>query len=621
MKSLRLFAAVVLACVCAGSAAARPPVRHSVVLFVPDGLRAMMVTPETTPTMAALRDRGVNFRNSHAMFPTFTMPNAASMATGHYVGDTGIFSNTIFTAYPVPGAGESLTPFLESDPVLGDVDEHFAGDLVNEATILRAARETGLSTATIGKLGPALVFDHTNRSGTPTIVVDDSTGSPAGIPLAPELLERLGAAGLAAKAPSRGDNGAAGNATTPGTTVANVAQQQYFVDVTTRVVLPLFKERGTPFVLVFWSRDPDGTQHNQGDSLNRLTPGINGPTSLAAIKNADTALAQLQATLQKLGLAETTDVVVTADHGFATISKESATSPAGQRSYADVPASLMPPGFVALDLGVALGLPVFDPDAKNAPVTDGHHTARGNGLIGETAGDPDVVVAANGGSDLVYLPKGDRKLAARIAGALLRQDYVSGLFVDDALGALPGTLPLSTLNLRGSALTPMPAIVINFKSFTTGCDRPVLCAVEVADTVLQQGQGMHGTFSRADTLNFMAAIGPDFKRGFIDDAPVSNADVGMTIMRILQLRPSANGKLVGRVIAEAMPGGVTPQYAVRTLRSEPSESGLRTVLDYQVVGATRYFDAAGFPGRTVGLRDTDDPRRASAPHRSRPDGR
>jgi hypothetical protein len=35
--------------------------------------------------------------------------------------------------------------------------------------------------------------------------------------------------------------------------------------------------------------------------------------------------------------------------------------------------------------------------------------------------------------------------------------------------------------------------------------------VEIADTGLQQGQGMHGSFSRADTFNNMAAIGPDFK--------------------------------------------------------------------------------------------------------------
>jgi len=603
MKRIVVLVGVALSCAGAGSVGARPAVRHNVLLFVPDGMRALMVTRESAPTMAAVRDFGVNFRNSHSLFPTFTTPNASAMATGHYVGDTGDFSNTIYTGFPVPGAGDSLTPFLESDPVLGDVDEHFAGDYLDEATILKVARAQGLGTATIGKLGPALIFDHTDRAGASTIVVDDSTGTPAGIPLSAELVAKLSAAGLPSAAPSRGDNGKAGNATTPGTTVANVSQQDYFVDVATKVVLPLFKERKTPFVLVFWSRDPDGTQHNQGDSLNRLTPGINGPTSLAAIKNADDDLAKLRAALDTLGLADRTDIVIAADHGFATISKESTTSASAQPAYADVPPGLLPPGFVAVDLGVALGLPVFDPDAKNAPVATMHHPSRGNALIGQSASDPDIVVAANGGSDLVYLPKRDRTMAARVIAALLRQDYVSGLFVDDALGTFPGTLPLSAINLRGSAVTPMPAIAINFKTFTTGCDLPLLCTVEVADTGLQQGQGMHGSFSRADTMNFMAAIGPDFKAGFVDDAPVSNADVGMTIARILGLRLPATGKLIGRVISEAMPGGVVPPHTVKSVRSEPAENGLRTVLDYQVVGTTRYFDAAGFPGRTVGLRE------------------
>ena len=105
-------------------------------------------------------------------------------------------------------------------------------------------------------------------------------------------------------APSRGDNGNAGTAATPGTKVANIAQQDYFVDVATKVVLPLFKARNRPFVLVFWSRDPDGTQHNQGDSLNQLTPGINGPTSLASIKNADDDLGRIQKALADLGLTD-----------------------------------------------------------------------------------------------------------------------------------------------------------------------------------------------------------------------------------------------------------------------------------------------------------------------------
>src|SRR5262249_23602864 len=182
----------------------------------------------------------------------------------------------------------------------------------------------------------------------------------------------------------------------------------------------------------------------------------------------------------------------------------------------------------------------------------GGHGGGGKGVIGTAPGTPDVIVAANGGSDLVYLPKGERALATRVLSALLKQDYVSGLFVDDALGRFAGTLPLSAINMKGSALTPIPTIVVNFRTFTTGCDQPLLCTVEVGDTLLQQGKGMHGSFSRADTMNFMAAIGPDFKAGFVDDAPVSNADIGMTMARILGLPIPAKGQLVGRVITEAM---------------------------------------------------------------------
>ena len=53
-------------------------------------------------------------------------------------------------------------------------------------------------------------------------------------------------------------------------------------------------------MLVFWSRDPDGAQHNHGDSLGKLVPGINGPTSLAGIRNADDNLATLRRALDAL---------------------------------------------------------------------------------------------------------------------------------------------------------------------------------------------------------------------------------------------------------------------------------------------------------------------------------
>jgi hypothetical protein len=236
------------------------------------------------------------------------------------------------------------------------------------------------------------------------------------------------------------------------------------------------------------------------------------------------------------------------------------------------------------------------------PDLEGKHSSRASGLIGDDTSHPDVVIAANGGSDLVYFPQGNAAdLAAKVVALLLGEDYVSGLFVDDRLGSFPGTLPLSAINFVGSALPPRPAIVVNFRSFDTGCSLPERCAAEVADYTLQQGQGMHGSFSRADTHNFMAAYGPDFKRGFVDPAPVSNADVGWTVMTILGLHIAPKGKLVGRPMAEAMRGGTLPAFTRTDLRSLPGPGGLTTVLRMQHVGTTTYFDAAGFPGRTVGL--------------------
>jgi hypothetical protein len=600
--------AVLLACtsiLAASSAVAQNDKTHNFILFVPDGLRALKVTADTAPAMAEIRDKGVNFKNPHSMFPTFTTANASAMSTGHYLGDTGDFSNTIYTGYTVAPAGDTVVPFLESDPVLHDVDEHFGGDYLNEDTILKLARAKGYSTAAIGKVGPTMIFDHTDKPGTPgahSIIVDDQTGSKNGAPLSDEMQAAMNSAALPLTTPGRGDNGKAGDSKVPGTTIANVIQQAYFTDVATKVVLPMFKTRNKPFVMVVWSRDPDGSQHNQGDSLGSVTPGINGPTSLASIKNADNNLAQIRKALDDLGLAATTNIVIAADHGFSTISKESTTSATTKGTYPDTPAGSLPLGFVALDLAKALNLPLFDPNDKNVKVADNAYPKAGNGVLGQDPTKPDVVIAANGGSDLVYLPNNDRKLADKIVKALLEQDYVSGLFVRDDLGRFPGTLPLSTLGMDGKAVTPHPAMMINFRSYAKGCDEPLLCTVEVADTVLRQGQGMHGNFSRADTMNFMAAIGPDFKAGFADPLPVSNADVGMTAARLLGLVPSHRGNLVGRMISEAVPNGTTPRAISTTVTSKPATDGLRTVLNYQRVGSQRYFDSAGFAGRTVGLK-------------------
>src|SRR5262249_6994498 len=294
-------------------------------------------------------------------------------------------------------------------------------------------------------------------------------------------------------------NQPSGNNTTPGTSNVNDVQQQYFTDAITKAILPTFVSAPTaehPFGLVYWSRDPDGTQHNNGDSLNSLTPGINGPTSQASIKNASNNLQQILDYLTATDdpnnpghkLVENTDIFVTADHGFGTITKSNLDATNGQKiaDYAstqtyftisvnattgatsglrqDVNNGFLPPGFLALDIRKALfpNLTFFDPDATinitrdstTGQVTGGNfipvaetlrldnpanvlvvqdtvtgafrlgrvqHPINGNAIITpDSSGNvlnfsqAKVIVAANGGSDLIYVPDHDRDTVHRI---------------------------------------------------------------------------------------------------------------------------------------------------------------------------------------------------------------
>jgi hypothetical protein len=577
---------------------------HNLILFVPDGLRAAIVDASTAPTMARLREQGVDFINSHSLFPTFTTANASAFATGHGLGDTGDFSNSIYTGIAIQG---TVTPFLENDSVQRDLNAALDGNYLDEPSLMAAAAagatadKLQFSTAVIGKLGPVAIFNPAALAGTDTLVIDDSTGPGAsGIEISAGWRQAMADAHIKPiDAPGRGDN------TVPGTFIPNLAQQQYFLEVTLKVVLPQFKQRGKPFVLVYWTRDPDGSQHTQGDG------DINGPTSMTAIRVADGALAAIEQQLKALDLYDSTNIIVAADHGFSTITKES-------------DGRMLPTGFLALDLAAGLAksdptLHLFDPDQKNQPVDPQQpKLSKGDAVIGSDSQSPQVVVAANGGSDLIYLPvlgaegpgeqRRIRALGKRIVSLLMEQSYVSGLFVNDKLlGKLPGTLSMSAIGLMGAARTPVPAIVVSFRSQQAKpCDKlePLLCTREIADTIYPGGGGMHGSFSRADTWNFMAARGPDFRPGFRDPLPASNADIGMTIAELLKLQLTPKGQLSGRVLTESLRSHAEeplPQVEHHLEVSDPSAQGLSTRLQVQSVNGHRYFDAAGFTGRTAGL--------------------
>ena len=158
-------------------------------------------------------------------------------------------------------------------------------------------------------------------------------------------------------------------------------------------------------------------------------------------------------------------------------------------------------------------------------------------------------------------------------------------------GDIPGALPLSSIGLVGSAVTPRPAISVNFRTFYLD-PANLQTGVEIADSTLQEGQGMHGTLARADTFNNIAAMGPDFKTGYVDEVPMSNADIAPTLASILGINLPFQGTLSGRVMREALKGDTdVPSYTTDRKVSGAS-GGVTTLMLTQQVGDERYYDEA-----------------------------
>jgi hypothetical protein len=393
----------------------------------------------------------------------------------------------------------------------------------------------------------------------------------------------------------------------------------------------MFEESNKPFAMLFWSRDPDATQHDEGDSLNQLVPGINGPSCKLALHNADHMLRQLLDWLDaNPKVKANTDIFITSDHGFSTISRREldrtgtvTKSESAQHLYLnaaghlDTPKGFLPNGFLAIDLAWALHTNLWDPDAPEAsgsrspykqvhlsvdeyqhPGEQWERPMHGNGLLGTNVYKPDgsdamVIVASNGGTDLIYVPDKNPETVQRLVKLLLGFDYVSSIFVDDQYGKIPATLPLSLVDLTGSSSMPRPAIYVAFKSFylTPG---DVMQGVQISDTGLQEGQGNHGDFGRECTWNNMAAIGPDFKQDYVDKAPVGNADITPTLAKILGLDLPSKGKLQGRVIEEALTGkpDVPAPKTVPVLADPDPDHNQHTVLFMQQYGGQKYFKSA-----------------------------
>ena len=330
--------------------------------------------------------------------------------------------------------------------MLGQVDAHFEGDYLNEQTILRRPRGRGLSDREIGKLGPALIFDHTERlPASSTIVVDDATGSATRHPASRrrDASRGLSGAGLPYDDAGRGARTAPpATSTVPGHSRCEYGvQQDYFA-----AVGDLGRAAAVQGPRGSHSSWCSGRGTPMGRSITRATASATGPrhqrADLASRRSAmPTRTWRRSSRPSGAGTGGHTDVILTSDHGFSTISKESATSVRGDPGLQGRPAASCRRASSPSTSHTTSGLSLFDPDAR-APGC-GADSLPEPGQRADRCGSGQARRGGRGKWRLrPRLSSGRRRaLAARVVQALspagLRQRPVR----TPRLGSFPATLP------------------------------------------------------------------------------------------------------------------------------------------------------------------------------------
>jgi predicted AlkP superfamily pyrophosphatase or phosphodiesterase len=262
--------------------------RPFVIVFVVDGLRPDAISPEVTPTLFRLRTEGVEFTNSHAVFPTVTRVNAATIATGLQPGTHGIVGNQIYAPAVDPKRAFDTGNFKN----LQALDRVSGGRLMMGPTLGERLRAHGLTLAGVssGSTGSSFLLNPRAPSGVGVLVNGYfDPGETVAYPL--EASEAI----LAKFGPAPAKSG--------------VARHDAAVAWTERVLREYVLPELRPDVVINWLTEPDHTQHDVG---------VGSPSAREALQNDDGEIARVLATLDDLGLTASTDVFVISDHGFTT---------------------------------------------------------------------------------------------------------------------------------------------------------------------------------------------------------------------------------------------------------------------------------------------------------------
>jgi arylsulfatase A-like enzyme len=472
----------------------------------------------------------------------------------------------------------SAPAFIEDFGVVEAVRDAYQGRLTLVSTMLQAAQAKGLTTASIGKFGAAFIQDY-NRGG---IILDEDAAmaigfarelQQAGYPL-PRNSGNAYEAGALTLAGDNDDPTAPipirrlndGRTSNPLDCSGALSRRgfTYLADVFVKYVLPNKK----PALTIFWSKEPDATNHAYG-------PGT--CNSIDATRMNDEILGRVVDRLRELGWENSTDIIITQDHNHSTVSGDVAQYPlraiAGEAVGAHDPNGYSVSGFVrTAELLTRDGLKAYDgAGCRDVPTLSGI-TADGTYLYprkhdqhGELCGRAEkytspsyavpkpipagaIVVAANAGSDYLFVPDGNIETVKAAVVSLQSRLQFGAIFVSDNYGEIAGTLPMSLIKTENGANGRAPDIIVSF-SYDENVTVAGKGGISYASSVNRRGD--HGSFSPTDTHISLLASGPDFKSGFYDTLPTANVDIAPTVARIHNL---SMPDVQGRVLEEALRG-------------------------------------------------------------------
>jgi hypothetical protein len=196
-----------------------------------------------------------------------------------------------------------------------------------------------------------------------------------------------------------------------------------------------------------------------------------------------------------------------------------------------------------------------------------------------------IVIAANGGSDYFYVPGHDPATIRKLVQVLQQREEFGAIFVDSRYGNLPGTLPMSMVNLENAQRqnNGQPDVVASF----TWDDQTSVQGMPGIEFESVGGQrGMHGSFGINDVHNTLIANGPSFKPSTVVSTPTGNVDVAPTVAYLLGLSmPQADGRIINESLKNAA-SSATPSVAASVVTPPSVATGLRFELPTDPTGAT-----------------------------------